>query len=96
MLKTKYQTDKTDLENNIPDTSSLVKKTNYDAKIADIEGKIPDVTNLATKTVLPTVEKKCLVLVVLLKKQIIALKLQTLKINLILIIMTNILILQSL
>ena len=92
MLKTKYQTDKTDLENNIPDTSSLVKKTNYDAKIADIEGKIPDVSNLATKTVLPTVEKKCLVL----KKQIIALKLQTLKTNLIIIIMTNILILQSL
>ena len=60
MLKTKYQTDKTDLENNIPDTSSLVKKTNYDAKIADIEGKIPDVSNLATKTVLPTVEKKML------------------------------------
>ena len=68
MLKTKYQTDKTDLENNIPDTSSLFKKTNYDAKIADIEGKIPDVSNLATKTVLPTVEKKWLVLAALLKK----------------------------
>ena len=48
LLKTEYQTDKTELENKIPDTSSLVKKTNYDAKIADIESKIPDVSNLAT------------------------------------------------
>ena len=39
VLKTKYYTDKSELENKIPDTSGLVKKTNYDAKIADIEGK---------------------------------------------------------
>ena len=39
VLKTKYDTDKSELENKIPDTSGLVKKTNYDAKIADIEGK---------------------------------------------------------
>ena len=54
VLKTKYNTDKTELENKIPDTSGLVKKTNYDAKIADIEGKIPD----PTKTALNTVENK--------------------------------------
>ena len=58
VLKTKYDTDKSELENKIPDTSGLVKKTNYDAKIADIEGKIPDISNLATKTVLTTVENK--------------------------------------
>ena len=58
VLKTKYDTDKSELENKIPDTSGLVKKTDNDAKIADIEGKIPDVSNLATKTALTTVETK--------------------------------------
>ena len=57
-LKTKQDTDKSELENKNPDTSGLVKKTNYDGKIADIEGKIPDVGNLATKTALTSVENK--------------------------------------
>ena len=47
--KTKYDTDKSELENKIPDTSGLVKKTDYNNKISEIKGKIPDVTNLATK-----------------------------------------------
>ena len=68
VLKTKYDTDKLELENKIPGTSGLVKKTNYDAKIADIEGKIPDVSNLATKTALTNVEKKNLMLVIWSKK----------------------------
>ena len=58
VLKAKYNTDKTELENKIPDASGLVKKTDYNAKIIDIEGKIPDVSNLATKAVLTTVENK--------------------------------------
>ena len=58
VLKTKYDTDKSELEKKIPDTSGLVKKTDYDAKITDIEGKIPDVSNLRTKTALTTVENK--------------------------------------
>ena len=58
VLKTKYDTDKSELENKIPDTSGLVKKTDYDAKITEIEGKIPDVSNLVTKTALTTVENK--------------------------------------
>ena len=58
VLKTKYDTDKSELKNKIPDTSGLVKKTDYDAKIADIEKKIPDFSNLATKTVLTAVENK--------------------------------------
>ena len=58
VLKSKYDTDKSELDNKIPDTSSLVKKTDYDAKITDIEGKIPDVSNLATKIALTTVEDK--------------------------------------
>ena len=50
VLKIKYDTDKSELENKIPDISGLVKKTNYDAKIADTKGKIPYISGLATKT----------------------------------------------
>ena len=49
VLRTKYDTDKSELENKIPDTSGLVKKTDCDSKI-EMEGKIPDVSNLAKKT----------------------------------------------
>ena len=58
VLKTKYDTDKSELENKIPDTSGLAKKINYDSKISEIEGKIPDVSSLATKTALTIVENK--------------------------------------
>ena len=58
VLKTKHNTDKSELGNKIPDTSGLVKKTNYGAKITEIEDKIPDNSNLATKTELTTVENK--------------------------------------
>ena len=58
ILKTKYDRDKSDIENKIPDTNGLVKKTDYNTKIAEIEGKIPDVSSLATKTALTTVENK--------------------------------------
>ena len=58
VLKTKYDTDKLELENKISDTSDLVKKTDYDSKITDIEGKIPDISGLAAKTALTAVENK--------------------------------------
>ena len=58
VLKTKYDADKSELENKIPDTSGLVKMTDYNTKIIEIEGKIPDISNLATKTALTTVENK--------------------------------------
>ena len=54
VLKTKYNTDKTELENKIPDVTNLVKKT----KLIELENKIPDICNLATKTALTTVENK--------------------------------------
>ena len=57
-LKTKYDTDKSELENKITDTTGLVKKQDYDVKIIDIEGKIPDVSNLATKNALTSDENK--------------------------------------
>ena len=59
VLRTKYNTDKSELENKIHDISGLVKKTDYNAKITDlatktvlttIENKIPDVSSLVKKT----------------------------------------------
>ena len=41
VLKAKYDTDKSKLENKIPDASGLVKKSHYNTKIADLEGEIP-------------------------------------------------------
>ena len=58
VLKTKYQTDKTELENKIPHTKGLVKKTDCNTKIAEIEGKIPDISNLAIKAALTAAENK--------------------------------------
>ena len=54
VLKTKYQTDKTELDKKIPDVSNLVKKT----KFSEIEVNILDISNLATKTALTVVENK--------------------------------------
>ena len=58
VLKTKYDTNKTKVENKILHTNDLVKKTDYNTKITEIESKIPDISNLTTKTALPTVESK--------------------------------------
>ena len=58
VLKTKYDTDKSELENKIPDVSNLVKKT----KLTELENKIPDISNLATKTSLTAVENLMLVI----------------------------------
>ena len=81
ILKTKYDADKSELRNKIPDTSGLVKKTDYDAKITEIEGKIPDVSGLAIKTALNTFENKIQDVSNLVKKQIMTLELQKLKIS---------------
>ena len=54
LLKTKYDTDKTELENKIPNVTDFVKK----AKLTELENKIPDISNLATKTALTAVENK--------------------------------------
>ena len=52
VLKAKYNTDKTELENIIPDTSGLVKKTIYNTKIAELENKIPDTSGLVKITII--------------------------------------------
>ena len=54
----KYDTDKSERENETPDTSGLVKKTDYNPKITEIEGKIPSNNGLATNAALTTVENK--------------------------------------
>ena len=92
VLKTKSDTDKSELENKISGVTDFVKK----AKLTELENKIPDISNLATKTALTAIENKIPSVSNLVKKQTIILKLQKLKINLIIIIMINILILQSL
>ena len=50
VLKTKYQTDKTELEKKIPNVTDFVKKV----KLTELENKIPNISNLATKSSLPT------------------------------------------
>ena len=52
VLKTKYQTDKTELEKEIPDKTNLVKQI----KITDLENKISVVSGFATKSALNAVE----------------------------------------
>ena len=71
VLKTKYQTDKSDLEKKtsdadkkIPDTSGPVKKIDYNAKISEIESKIPSISGLVTNTALTAVEIEQLMLAV--------------------------------
>ena len=54
VLKSKYQTDKTELEKKIPDVSNLFGK----AKFTELENQIPDVSSLPTKTPLTAVENK--------------------------------------
>ena len=64
VLKDKCDTDKSELENKIPDNSGLVKKTDYNTKITEIDGKIPDVSNLVTKTALIMLKINYLMLVI--------------------------------
>ena len=97
VLKTKYDTDKSDLEKEILDTSGLVKKLDYNAQITEVENKIPSISGLVTNAALTTVENKIPNITSLVKKkQIIKQKLMKLKKNLLIMIMINILLLQSL
>ena len=59
VLKTKYQTEKTELANKILDVSNLVKKTN----LTEVENKIPDTSSLATKPALTAVENKIVLVI---------------------------------
>ena len=76
VLKTKYDTDKSDLQKKLRDTSGLVKKTYYNAKIAEIESKVPSISDLATNAALTTVGNKIPNIRNLVKKHIITQKLE--------------------
>ena len=54
VVKTKYETHKTELEKKIPDMTDFVKKT----KLTELEEKIPDVSSLTRETGLSAVENK--------------------------------------
>ena len=56
VLKTKHDTDKSELEKKILDTSGLDKKLDYNAKITEIESEIPSISGLATSSGLTAVE----------------------------------------
>ena len=45
MLKIKYNTDKAESKNEIPNLNHFVKE----GKLTELENKIPDISNLATK-----------------------------------------------
>ena len=53
-LKTKYRTDKAELEKKMPDLTDIVKKT----KLTESENKITDITGLAIKSLLTAVQNK--------------------------------------
>ena len=81
----------------ILDPIAFVKKTDYGSKITEIENKIPSISGLAANSALTTVENKMPnVSGLVKKKQTITQKLVKLKVKLIIIIMTNTLLLQSL
>ena len=54
ILKIKYDTDETKLENKISNVTDFIKKT----KLTELENKSPEINNLATKIALTTVENK--------------------------------------
>ena len=96
VLKTKYDTDKSDLkkkirdaEKKIPNTSGLVKKTDYSSKITEIEGKIPSISGLVTNSALTAIENKLPNVSNLVTRQTITQKLVKLKRRLVIIIVTN-------
>ena len=88
VLKTKYQTDKADLEKKIPDVTEF--------ELTELGKKIPDVSSLATKTGLTAVENEIPSVSSLVKKPTRTQKLLKLKRILLIIITTSILLLHSL
>ena len=58
VVKTKYDTDKSDLENKIPHTSRIVKNADYNTKITKTENRILSISGLAINSALTAVEDK--------------------------------------
>ena len=100
VLKTKYGTDKPDLEKEIGDTSGIVKKLDHNVKITKIENRTPTIIGLATTSALTAVENKISDVSSLVKKIMIIIiirqELVKLKRNFLIMIMINILLPQNL
>ena len=93
ILKTKYQTDKAELEKKIPDVTDFFKKT----KLTELESKIRDVSSSATTNALNAVGNKIPSVSSLVKKTDYHTKITEVeKKNILIMIMINILLLQSL
>ena len=102
VLKTTYDTDKSNLgkkisdaEKKIPNTSDLAKKTDLNVKIIEIENKIPSITGLATNPAITAVENKTPNVSNLVTKADYDTKISNYDKKLLIIIMTNILLLQN-
>ena len=91
VLKTKYNSDKTELKNKIPNVTDFVKNL----KLTELENKIQDISSLATKPALTAVENKISHVSNLVNETGYNTKITEVEIKLIMI-MTNIFILQSL
>ena len=94
--KTEYDAKIKNIEDKIPDISTLATKVILIQKINEVKNKIPSITGLATTSALTTVENKIPSISNLVKKQIMIQKLLKLKRNLLIIIMISILLLQNL
>ena len=101
VLKTKYGTDKPDLEKEIGDTSGIVKKLDHNVKITEIENRTPTIIGLATTSALTAVEnkisdvsslvKKIIIIIIIIRQELVKLKR-----NFLIMIMINILLPQNL
>ena len=58
VLKTKYNTDKSEIENKIPGTSPFVKRADCNTKITETVGKIASISGLGTNTALTAVKNE--------------------------------------
>ena len=84
VLKTKYVTDKPDLEKEIGDTSGIVKKLDHNVKITEIENRTPTIIGLATTSALTAVEnkisdvsslvKKIIIIIIIIRQELVKLK----------------------
>ena len=97
VLKIRYDTDKSDLEKKIPDSSGRVKKIDHNAKITEIGSEISSISGLASNAALTVVDNKIPNISSLVKKTNYNVKVNEIgKKNLFIIIVINILLLQNL
>ena len=95
VLKTKYDTDKPELEEKFLILTDLLEKTDYNAKTSEIERKIPSICSLPTTSALTAVENKISNVSNLVKKTDYDTKISKIRRKLLIIIIINILLPQN-